>query len=265
MSYSDVARDGKELRAYSSPQQDDSDKATREVQQQLFGLSTQVTQLRRDVDRLGTAQDTVKLRQKIAEANQNTTSSAKSIGQRLNTLHAEHKTQQTGRLVSSFEASLKDLQTTLKVAKSKEAASLPKEAKQTAVPAVLDLESGVNADEHQALMQQQQQQQERLILESRLQYNDALVDERDEGIQDIQRNIQDIQEMFQDMAVLVHDQGLQIDDIDANVSTYELRTEQAGQEIVKADTYQRAARNRKCILLTIVIIVVVVLVLVIAQ
>ncbi len=70
---------------------------------------------------------------------------------------------------------------------------------------------------------------------------------------------------LQDMAVLVHDQGLQIDDIDANVSTYELRTEQAGQEIVKADTYQRAARNRKCILLTIVIIVVVVLVLVIAQ
>lgn len=77
--------------------------ATREVQQQLFGLSTQVTQLRRDVDRLGTAQDTVKLRQKIAEANQNTTSSAKSIGQSLNALHAEHKTQQTGRLVSSFE------------------------------------------------------------------------------------------------------------------------------------------------------------------
>lgn len=265
MSYSDVARDGKELRPYSSPQQDGNDKATREVQQQLFGLSTQVTQLRRDVDRLGTAQDTVKLRQKIAEANQNTTSSAKSIGQRLNTLHAEQKTQQTGRLVSSFEATLKDLQTTLKVAKSKEAASLPKEAKHTAVPAALDLESGVNADEHQALMQQQQQQQERLVLESRLQYNDALIDERDEGIQDIQRNIQDIQEMFQDMAVLVHDQGLQIDDIDANVSTYELRTEQAGQEIVKADTYQRAARNRKCILLTIVIIVVVVLVLVIAQ
>ncbi len=70
---------------------------------------------------------------------------------------------------------------------------------------------------------------------------------------------------LQDMAVLVHDQGLQIDDIDANVSTYELRTEQAGQEIVKADKYQRAARNRKFILLTIVIIVVVVMVLVIAQ
>lgn len=97
-----------------------------------------------------------------------------------------------------LQATLKDLQTTLKVAKSKEAASLPKEAKQTtALPVALDLESGVNADEHQALMQQQQQQQERLVLESRLQYNDALIDERDEGIQDIQRNIQDIQEMFQ--------------------------------------------------------------------
>ena len=103
--------------------------------------------------------------------------------------------------MSAMQATLKDLQTTLKVAKSKEAASLPKEAKQTtALPsAALDLESGVNADEHQALLQQQQQQQqqERSVLESRLQYNDALIDERDEGIQDIQRNIQDIQEMFQ--------------------------------------------------------------------
>ena len=65
------------------------------------------------------------------------------------------------------------------------------------VPATADLEAGVSADEHQGLLQQQQQQQERLVLEGRLQYNDALIDERDEGIQDIQRNIQDIQEMFQ--------------------------------------------------------------------
>lgn len=65
------------------------------------------------------------------------------------------------------------------------------------VPAAVDLESGVSADEHQSLMQQQQQQQERLVLDSQLQYNDALIDERDEGIHDIQQNIQDIQEMFQ--------------------------------------------------------------------
>ena len=64
------------------------------------------------------------------------------------------------------------------------------------------------------------------------------------------------------MAVLVHDQGLQIDDIDANVSSYELRTEEAGREIVKAEKYQRAARNRKCILLCIVFIVVLVIILV---
>lgn len=67
---------------------------------------------------------------------------------------------------------------------------------------------------------------------------------------------------MQDMAVLVHDQGIQIDDIDANVSSYEMRTEEAGREIVKAEKHQRAARNRKCILLSIVLIVVVVLVLV---
>ena len=106
-----------------------------------------------------------------------------------------------------LQATLKDLQTTLKIAKTKEAASLPKEAKSTPLPpASRDLESGVQPDEHQALLaqQQQQQQQERSVLESRLQYNDALIDERDEGIQDIQRNIQDIQEMFQVWRSLVN-------------------------------------------------------------
>ena len=70
---------------------------------------------------------------------------------------------------------------------------------------------------------------------------------------------------MQDMAVLVHDQGLQIDDIDANVSTYELRTEEAGREIVKAEKHQRAARNRKCIFLLIIFVVVLVLALVLTS
>ena len=67
------------------------------------------------------------------------------------------------------------------------------------------------------------------------------------------------------MAVLVHDQGVQVNDIDANVSSYEMRTEEAGREIVKADKYQRGARNRKCILLCIVFIVIVVLLLVLTN
>lgn len=71
--------------------------------------------------------------------------------------------------------------------------------------------------------------------------------------------------LMQDMAVLVHDQGLQIDDIDANVSTYELRTEEAGQEIVKAEKHQRAARNRKCIFLLIIFVVVLVVALVLTS
>ena len=70
---------------------------------------------------------------------------------------------------------------------------------------------------------------------------------------------------MQDMAVLVHDQGLQIDDIDANVSTYELRTEEAAREIVKAERHQRAARNRKCIFLLIIFVVVLVLALVLTS
>ena len=52
------------------------------------------------------------------------------------------------------------------------------------------------------------QQQEFDSIENELEFNDALLEEREEGIRQIQRDVQDVHEVFKDLAVLVNEQVL---------------------------------------------------------
>lgn len=132
----------------------------------------------------------------------------------------------------------------MKAARTKEAASLPR-----AMPAEAPKPRGGDI-EGQALLQRQQQQELRQV-DAQIDYNSALIEERDQGIQDIQQQIAEVGEIFQDLAVLVHDQGAVLDDIEANITTTTHRAKDAAEEIVRAERYQRRARNRRCYLLVI--------------
>lgn len=52
--------------------------------------------------------------------------------------------------------------------------------------------------------------QEVLLLDNEIVFNEALIEERDQGIQDIQQQIGEVNEIFKDLAVLVHEQGVMI-------------------------------------------------------
>ena len=41
-------------------------------------------------------------------------------------------------------------------------------------------------------------------------FNEAIIEEREQGIQEIQQQIGEVHEIFKDLAVLVHDQGTMI-------------------------------------------------------
>ena len=71
--------------------------------------------------------------------------------------------------------------------------------------------------------------------------------------------------LVQDLAVLVHDQGLQLDTIDSNITRVADHTQVAGGELVRAEQYQRSARNRMCYILVVVAIVMAILVLVLTS
>ena len=52
--------------------------------------------------------------------------------------------------------------------------------------------------------------QEMVALETERLFNDAIIEEREQGIQEIQQQIGEVHEIFKDLAVLVHEQGIMI-------------------------------------------------------
>lgn len=52
--------------------------------------------------------------------------------------------------------------------------------------------------------------QEVLFLDNEIAFNEAIIEEREQGIQEIQQQIGEVNEIFKDLAVLVHEQGAMI-------------------------------------------------------
>lgn len=174
------------------------------------------------------------------------------------------------RLLQDFANILQDYKTTQKQASEREAATLPRlqGGKKAAgglragagkgdgeTAPLLDLEEGGSASRgggggeqgmEAALTRQAQQQAEVSHLENAVLYHEALIEERDAGIVEIQRQIEEVNEMFQDLAVLINDQGEQVRNLDEHITMTAERVKEGSQELVKADRSSRAARN-KCL------------------
>ena len=61
--------------------------------------------------------------------------------------------------------------------------------------------------------------QEILLLGNEISFNEAIIDEREQGIRDIQDQIGQANEIFKDLAVLVHEQGVVI----GKISNFSIR------------------------------------------
>ena len=58
--------------------------------------------------------------------------------------------------------------------------------------------------------------QEVLLLDNEISFNEAIIEEREQGIQEIQQQIGEVNEIFKDLAVLVHGQGVMIGKLFSN-------------------------------------------------
>ena len=92
-----------------------------------------------------------------------------------------------------------------------------------------------------------------------MEFNNALIEEREQGILEIQQQIGEVNEIFQDLAVLVNEQGQMIDDIEADIVSTAVRTKDAQRELTKADKSQRERRETEMICLAVVIAVVLII------
>lgn len=244
-----------------------SDNETRsETKQRMFQLTNRVSRFRRQVERLGTTKDTSQLRQKIKEDRESISEEAKELAEVLKQNSRETSASATRSERAAQERLLEDLKGVLREFQEAQLTRVHKES--STVP--VDEENASNlstwyegqADpreqddpmyqdlEEQALLQQQQKARKE-ELDSQIRHNEAIIQERDRGIQEIQNEIGEVNEIFADLAVLVQQQGGMIDDIEANVVSAAGRTGEAVVELRKAERNQRKSRGRLCIVMMI--------------
>ncbi|RVX06908.1 Syntaxin-21 [Vitis vinifera] len=88
--------------------------------------------------------------------------------------------------------------------------------------------------ELQCFFKQNTCRQEVLFLGNEIAFNEAIIEEREQGIKEIQDQIGQANEIFRDLAVLVHEQGVVIDDIHSNIEASSAATTQATAQLSKA-------------------------------
>lgn len=242
MSFQELA-DGRSRELRSLPSREPN-KVASELIASVFKLQTEVSRLKSDVQRLGTPKDTVEHRAKIAASNDKLKVSAKNIGERLKAAAQQDNSLQIQKIVSNFQAVLTNLEGIMKQASARQAASLPRQPDHIAIQIEPDV--GDDGEPQVLLHTQQQQQQASLQLEGELQYNEVLIEERDDAIQEISHQIGEVHEIFQDLATLVNDQGHMVDDFSDHIERTATHTQNAATQLRKAETKQRWGQSFQC-------------------
>ncbi|KAJ3202089.1 hypothetical protein HDU82_007616, partial [Entophlyctis luteolus] len=110
-----------------------------------------------------------------------------------------------------------------------------------------------DADENAPLLNIQQQEQiaRDHVIDLEVEYNENLIQEREQDLQNIERSIVEVNEIFRDLGTIVGEQQFVIDHIDGNLGSVAVHMEGATGELRIAAERQKAAQNRMCCLYTI--------------
>ncbi|KAF2145978.1 uncharacterized protein K452DRAFT_242415 [Aplosporella prunicola CBS 121167] len=247
---------------------------TSQLSDQLFSLTSNVTRLSNQIGLLGTKRETERVRERVRDLIDETTSGFKDIGEGLKKVQAwpdlgpSQKFTQ-GKLNREFKASLTEFQVLQRRAIEKERSS------NAAARAALDDASSPSHERTQFLgpggqqQQQQQSQQQNQVLEDQLRlapqdevdFQESLIIERESEIRNIEQSVGELNELFRDVAHMVHEQGEQLDIISENVEGVRTDTRGANTELNSASRHQKAARNKACCLLLILAVVLTIVIL----
>ncbi|XP_024021702.1 syntaxin-22 [Morus notabilis] len=247
---------------------------TQAVASGIFQINTAVSTFQRLVNTLGTPKDTPELREKLHKTRLHIGQLVKDTSEKLKQAsdrdhHGEvnaSKKIADAKLAKDFQAVLREFQKAQRLAAERETAYTPF-VPQAVLPSSytaseLDLNSDKSSEQRAALVESRRQ--EVLLLDNEIVFNEAIIEEREQGIQEIQQQIGEVNEIFKDLAVLVHEQGAMIDDIGSNIEGAQAATAQGKSQLVKAAKTQRSNSSLTCLLLVIFGIVLLIVIIVLA-
>ncbi|KAI1156641.1 t-SNARE [Nemania diffusa] len=225
---------------------------------QLFHLQGHMSKLRSDISLLGTKRDNPRLRERVSAVLEESTVQFKEVGEGVKKIQAWSDVTPTQKysqqkLSREFKAALAEFQSLQRTALEKQRASV------SAAKSALDHEPAGEAgasDRHgEQLQLQQQQEQVHLAAQDEVDFQDALITEREEEIRHIEEGVSDLNVLFQQVAQIVSEQGEQLQTIDNNVINVRDDTRGADLELRSAARYQKNARGKACCLLLVLAVI----------
>lgn len=168
--------------------------ANAELKAIQFRAVTAFNRLREDVGRLGTAADTVELRRRVADGSSRFKALAAEFKERAAS-HPARDSSAAQKLLRDFQSLLRSSERLMQTAKAKEAASLPRAARSAgaaAAAAAQEQGEAERAEQERAALLEAQRKQELLSVENALQFNEAIIEERDAAITEISGQIGEV-------------------------------------------------------------------------
>lgn len=107
----------------------------------------------------------------------------------------------------------------------------------------------------QQLQFQLQQEQVHLAPQDEVDFQEALITEREEEIRQIEEGVGDLNVLFQQVAQIVSEQGEQLQTIEDNATNVRDDVRGADYELRSAARYQKNARSKACCLLLILAVI----------
>ncbi|KAF3070778.1 Syntaxin-22 [Daldinia childiae] len=223
----------------------------------LFHLQGNISKLKSDIGLLGTRRDNPRLRERVHVVIEESTEQFKEVGEgikKIQTWEEPTPTQKYSqqKLSREFKAALSEFQNLQRTALEKQRASV------SAAKAALDHDpsgEGAPSDATGEQLQLQQQEQVHLAPQDEVDFQEALITEREEEIRQIEEGVGDLNVLFQQVAQIVSEQGEVLETIESNAVNIRDDTRGADYELRSAARYQKNARSKACCLLLILAVI----------
>ncbi|KAI8925256.1 t-SNARE [Entophlyctis helioformis] len=217
------------------------------VSNSIFQISSNVATIQRLVGLFGGPRDSPEMRQQLHDTTERTREMIKATTIDVKRVMAIQPTEEDRqiritqkKLQKDFEEVLKRFQAVSKIAAEKAREFVSKARAQQAMDAADD-----DGNENEPLLGQAQQLSQLRVLDAEIDYNEALIEEREQDIIGIGKSIQEVNEIFRDLGTLVNEQQYLLDNIETNVNTVSINVEGATTELRQAENYQKRSRSCK--------------------
>lgn len=247
------------------------DRLSQDMMNKLFTLSGNTSRLRTEIGHLGTRRDTARVRERVRDLIDESSETLKQVGEgvkKVQTWGEDHggdeltpaQKYKQQKLFREFRSSLEEFQGLQRQALEKQRASVS-----AARAAAHEEESGggdtVPMSPTGQQQQQLMQQELRLAPQDEVDFQEALIAERETEIQNIEQGVGDLNVLFQQVAQIVTEQGEQLGGIAENVERTHEDTRGADRELRQAARYQKNARGKACCLLLVLSVILTIIIL----